>query len=120
MQVPEQTPEACAQAQLDAYNARDIVAFAEVYSDDVQLIDLATGTVFCQNKQHLINRYGPMFAEHPELHCELVHRIVAPPYVIDEERVSGLRPDGIVHAVATYEVRNGVIRRAWFLREEQA
>lgn len=117
--MPEQTPEACAQAQLDAYNARDIAAFADAYSDDVQLIDLATNTVFCQNKQHLINRYGPMFAEHPDLHCELVHRITAPPFVIDEERVRGLRPGVVVHAVATYEVHNGVIRRGWFLREEE-
>jgi len=86
----------------------------------VQLVDLATGVVFCQNKQHVINRYGRMFDEHPDLHCELVHRIVAPPFVIDEERVRGLRPDSIVHAVATYEVHNGVIRRAWFLREDEA
>jgi len=116
--VPERTPEQCAQAQLEAYNARDIDAFAAVYADGVQLIDLATGSVFCDGRQALIDRYGPMFAEHPALHCELVSRIVAPPFVLDEERVSGLRPDTIVHAVATYEVRDGLITRAWFLRED--
>ena len=116
--MPERTPEECAQAQLDAYNARDIDSFAAVYAEDVQLIDLVTGTVFCDGRQSLIDRYGPMFAEHPELHCELVSRIIAPPFVLDEERVAGLRPNGTVHAVATYEVRAGMITRAWFLRED--
>ena len=118
MHVPEPTPEHCAQAQLDAYNARNIDAFAQVYAENVQLMDLATGTVFCDGRQALIDRYGPMFAGHPELHCELVSRIVAPPFVLDEERVTGLRPDSVVHAVATYEVRHGQIVRAWFLRED--
>ena len=115
--MTERTPEECAQAQLDAYNARDINAFAEIYASDVQLIDLASGEVFCQGRQALIDRYGPMFAQHPNLHCHLTSRIVAPPFVLDEEHVDGLRPNEQVHAVATYEVHHGEIVRAWFLRE---
>jgi hypothetical protein len=61
-----------------------------------------------------------MFAEHPLLHCALIDRIVCPPFVIDEERVTGLVADRDVHAVATYEVRDGLIVKAWFLREEMA
>ena len=115
--MPERTPEECAQAQLDAYNARDIEAFAEIYAVDVQLIDLSSGEVFCEGRQALIDRYGPMFADHPDLHCHLTSRIVAPPFVVDEEHVDGIRADGQVHAVATYEVKDGEIIRAWFLRE---
>ena len=89
-----------------------------MYHEDVQLIDLATNTVFCDGRDALIDRYGPMFEDHPDLHCTLVSRIVASPFVLDEEHVTGLRADGVVHAVATYEVRDGMIVRAWFLREE--
>lgn len=114
------TPEQCAQEQLDAYNARDIERFASVYADDIQCIDLATGTIFCNGRQSLIDRYGPMFAEHPDLHCKLVNRVVCPPFVFDEEDVTGIRPGSSLHAVATYECKNGMITRAWFVREDAA
>lgn len=114
------TPAECAQAQLDAYNARNIDDFASVYAENVLLIALPSGEVFCNGINELRARYGKMFATKPNLHCKLVHRIVCDPFVIDEEDVSGLSDDGNVHAVATYECRNGVIVRAWFIRQEQS
>lgn len=114
------SPLECAQEQLDAYNARNIERFAEVYSDDVELIDLASGNVFCKGIDELRLRYGAQFERCNELHCELVSRIVCPPFVIDEELVSGLSPNGIVHAVATYHCEEGKIIRAWFMREALA
>ncbi len=118
--VTNRTPEQCAQAQLDAYNARDIDAFAAVYAQTIELIALPSGEVFCNGIEDLRVRYGKQFLDHPHLHCRLVSRIVCPPFVIDEEDVSGLRSSGPVHAVATYECRDGMIQRAWFLREEDA
>lgn len=113
----DRSPAACAQEQLDAYNQRNIMAFASVYAPTVQLIDLAQGTVFCDGREALIDRYGLMFESHPLLHCELRSRIVAPPFVIDEELVTGLA-DHPIHAVATYLVEDGFIQRAWFLKEQ--
>ncbi len=120
MQSPlvNRTPEQCAQQQLDAYNKRNIDAFASVYADDVELIALPSGEVFCKGIAELRARYADPFEQQPDLHCRRVSRIVCPPFVIDEEDVSGLRADSNVHAVATYECRNGKIMRAWFLREE--
>lgn len=106
-----------AQAQLDAYNAHDVEAFASVYSDDVQLIDLATGKFFCNGIEELRALYRRKFGEKPNMHCRLVSRIECPPFVIDEEDVSGLVEGRNIHAVATYECRDGKICRAWFLRE---
>lgn len=116
----DKTPQECAQAQLDAYNARNIDAFAKVYADSIQLVALPSGDVFCDGIDELRSRYGKQFNEHPDLHCRLVSRIVCNPFVIDEENVVGLKPGSSVHAVATYECRNGKIVRAWFLREEDA
>ncbi|MBU3679575.1 MAG: steroid delta-isomerase [Candidatus Kapabacteria bacterium] len=118
--VTEQTSLSCellAQAQLDAYNAHDVDAFASVYCDDVQLLDLATGRRFCSGIEELRELYSRKFAEKPSMHCRLVSRIVCPPFVIDEEDVVGLVDGQNVHAVATYECRDGKICRAWFLRE---
>lgn len=111
------SPSELAQAQLDAYNARDIDAFCAVYADDVVLYDLVSGEATCTGLDAMRERYGKMFEQHPHLHCALVHRMVCGTMVIDEEHVAGLREDGIVHAIATYETSNGRITRAWFIRE---
>lgn len=110
------TPTDCAQAQLDAYNARDIERFTEVYAPDVVLCDLRTGEPFCVGHDAMRERYGTMFAERPALHCHLVHRMTCGSVVIDEEHVTGLRDDGVVHAIAIYETREGYITKAWFVR----
>lgn len=111
------SPAWCAQEQLEAYNARDIDRFVAVYSDDIELIDLVTGETFCSGSEALRKRYGPMFSEKTDLYCTLVTRIVCGDVVYDEERVSGLVQDTVVHAVATYLVVNGHITKAWFVRE---
>lgn len=111
------SPSDLAQAQLDAYNARDIDAFCKVYADDVVFYDLVSGAETCSGIDAVRERYGAMFERSPLLHCSLVHRMVCGPMVIDEEHVSGLREDGIVHAIATYETSDGRISRAWFIRE---
>lgn len=111
------TPLWCAQEQLNAYNERDIDRFAAVYSDDVELIDLASEHRFCKGIAALRERYGALFASHPSLHCDLVQRMVCPPYVIDEELVHGHSGAEAVHAIAIYEVHNGFIKRAWFVKE---
>ena len=39
--------EQAASLQLAAYNARDIESFLQCYSDDIELLDLKTGEIFC-------------------------------------------------------------------------
>ncbi len=111
------TPQECAQQQLDAYNARDIEAFALVYSEDVVCYDLDTGEAFCNGRADLITRYGAMFDASPNLHCELINRIVCGRWVFDEEIVTGQRTSDTIHATAVYDVYGGQIRRAWFVRD---
>lgn len=112
------TPEECAQQQLDAYNARDIDAFANVYSPDIICYDLDSGEAFCHGRTQLIERYGAMFTASPDLHCQLVQRIVCGQWVFDEEVVTGQRTSAPIHATAVYDVQRGFIQRAWFVREQ--
>jgi hypothetical protein len=60
-------------------------------------------------------RYGPMFAQNPDLHCRIVNRIRIGQYVIDEERITGRGPEE-VPAVAIYRVVDGRIVHVRFLR----
>ena len=110
------SPEKLAQQQLDAYNKGDGEAFALCYSQDVVLMRLQTGEVFCKGIKQLRDIYFSLFASNPNLHCKLLQRIVCGEIAIDEEEVSGLPKGNTVHAIAMYEVKNDLIQRAWFVR----
>jgi len=104
-----------AQRQLDAYNAGDIEAFAACYAPDVRIWDLHSNTVTLQGRPALRERYGALFTRCPELHAELVGRLCLGSTAVDQERVTGMGDD-VVHAIATYEVRDGLIQQVWFAK----
>jgi DNA phosphorothioation-dependent restriction protein DptG len=85
------------QAQLDAYNAHDVDAFAACYATDVKIFD-ATGALVMEGLDALRARYGMLFAASPQLHAEVTQRTrigtAAAWYVVDTERVSGRQEPG--------------------------
>jgi hypothetical protein len=112
---PEAEPEAIVQAQLDAYNARDLEAFLATYVDGAQLFEhpsklLASGIA------QLRERYAARFAE-PDLHAEIIQRMVMGNIVVDHEKVKRNFPSGkgTLEAIAMYEVRGSRISRVWFI-----
>lgn len=111
-------PTDAAQRQLDAYNARDVEAFLAAYSEDCVVRSFPSGAVLMEGRDAMRERYATLFADHPDLCCELVHRVEHECFVVDHEHVTGLREDEVVHAVAMYEVRDGLIVNVWFLRDE--
>ena len=108
------SPAAVVQRQLDAYNARDLEALLAVYAPDARQYEhparlLATGA------EEMRARFAVRFAE-PNLHATLLQRIVLDSLVIDHERITRTFPEGpgSIEMVATYEVLDGRITRAWF------
>ena len=110
-------PAEAAQAQLDAYNSRDLDAFVAAYDPAVVLARLPSGLPFVKGRAELRTRYGDLFSRAPALHCDLRHRIVHDRFVVDHEEVRGIPGRGRIFAVAIYEVVDGVILRGWFLGE---
>ncbi len=111
----EASPAALVQRQLTAYNARDLDAFLEVYSDEVEIYAFP-GRLLYKGKDRMRERYAKLFADSPRLHCELVHRTVHGNVVIDQERVTGVRGDGVIEASAVYTVAGGRIERVDFVQ----
>lgn len=95
------------EGQLDAYNAGHIERFLACYSPDVVVEDGA-GTTLMNGREGMRAEYAPFFAEFPKLRGEIVHRINARDYVIDEELIHGWQAEP-VRAVAIYHVANGLI-----------
>lgn len=82
----KETPTELAQRQLNGYNFRNMEAFLEPYSDDVEIYNYPDKLLY-KWKEALRKKYSERFANNPNLHCELLGRIVQGNVVIDKERV---------------------------------
>jgi len=103
-------------AQLEAYNNRDIEAFMANYSQDC-LVEDGAGNQLMQGWDAMYQSYQKMFEQSPELHCNLVSRIILDDYILDEERVTGRTGNnGESHVVAVYKVVDELITHVRFLR----
>jgi len=112
---PAADPEAVVQAQLDAYNARDIDAFVATYTNDAELFEHPAKLLAAGSAQ-LRERYGARFKD-PILHAAIVKRIVMGNVVVDHEKVTRTFPEGrgLADAIAIYQVENGKIAKAWLI-----
>jgi len=107
--------EAIVQAQLAAYNARDLNAFLATYAEDAQLFEHPS-KLLARGVTQMRERYAARFAE-PNLHAVVIKRIVMGNIVIDHERVTRTFPEGTgaQDAIAMYEVQGALITRVWFI-----
>lgn len=111
--IVKESPEAIVQRQLNAYNARNIDAFMDTYSDDVELYDFPN-TLTDKGKANMRKGYEGFFKNATNLYCEIEKRIVIGNKVIDHEKVrAGTRT---LRAVAIYEVENGKIKKVTFIQ----
>lgn len=107
------SPEAVVDAQLAAYNRRDLDGFLSYYADDAVLAkhpDQITQT----GKAEMRARYQRGFSN-PNVRAEIIKRVVFGRFVIDHERVFAPPARGELEAVAVYEIKDGKIIRVTFL-----
>jgi len=98
--------EAIIDAQLAAYDRRDVEGFLSYYSEDAKLFD-HPNQLTQSGKEQLRTRYQRSF-NNKNVRAVIVKRIVFDRFVIDHERLTG-HPDGLVEAVAVYEIKDGKI-----------
>ena len=115
-QIIRKKPEDIVQQQVNAYNARNIEAFLATYSSRIKIFDHPDNLLW-SGLEEMRKAYMRRFESAPHLHCEIVNRIVLGNFVIDREKITGLPDDQVINTVVIYEVQEGLIRQAWFLRE---
>lgn len=108
------TPSEVVQAQLDAYNVRDIDGFMAYWAADAEVFAFPSERL-ARGAAEIRARHVTRFEE-PNLFGALVNRIAVGSLVVDQEVVTRTFSEGPgrVDVVAIYEVENGTIRRAWF------
>ncbi len=104
--------EAVVQEQLEAYNAKDIDAFAKTFTEDIKAFDYPNTQTF-EGQEKLRAMFTGFFTT-PDLHSEIKKRMVIGNIVIDEEFVTA-NGDSF-GAVAIYEVINGKIASMYFIQ----
>lgn len=114
--------EAVVQAQLDAYNAKDIEAFMRCWAEDAQVF-AHPDTLLADGAAAIRVRHLARFQE-PNLFGRLISRMsvedAAGATVVDREIVTRTFPEGPgrVDVIAIYRVAAGRITRAWFAMGE--
>lgn len=108
------TPETLVQQQLNAYNARNIDAFLEPYSDNVELYNFPD-KLLGKGKEIMRQQYGEMFSQLPNLHCEIKKRIINGNTIIDHESISGIGQPKNAEAIAIYKIENNKIVKVYFI-----
>lgn len=108
------TPAAVVQAQLDAYNARDVDALMRTYAPNARQFALH-GALLAEGQEGIGPRYVARFLE-PDLHARLLSRSVVGNVVTDLEIITRNFPEGLgtVEMLCIYEVVNGLIQTASF------
>lgn len=106
------SPEVVIQRQLDAYNAKNLNAWLATYADDAKQYELP-GKLLAAGLDEIRVRAAVRFAE-PDLHANLIQRMVMGNIVIDHEDVTRNFPEGVGHIelVCIYVVERGKIQNA--------
>lgn len=106
------SPQQVVQAQLDAYNARDIDALLATYAADASMY-LYPATLVAQGHAAIRERLSLRFSE-PDLHARLLQRVVLGNVVIDDEIVTRNLAEGRATVAMTmiYRVQDGRIQDA--------
>jgi putative hydrolase of HD superfamily len=108
------SPAEVVQAQLDAYNAKDIDALLGAYAPDAEQYQLHGG-LLARGSAEMRARFLARFAE-PDLSARLIARVNMENIVVDHEVVTRNFAEGVgtVEMVCIYEVAEGRIQKASF------
>jgi hypothetical protein len=105
--------EGVVQAQIDAFNARDVERYAACFASNAS-VTWMDGSHLAEGSAQIREVYGSLFDASPDLHANVLNRMVVDDIVIDEEHLSGVGLEGYpaeIHAVAAYKIVGGKIAR---------
>ncbi len=110
----QNSPAQLAQQQLNAYNGHNLEAFLAPYSEDVKVYTFPNKLNF-EGKETMRQKYQ-FIEQNPDLHCELVNRIVEGNTIIDHEKVTVSKDRPPFKAIAIYKIKDGKISEVYFIQ----
>ena len=113
------SPASVIEAQLEAYNRRDIDAFAATYAPDVRIMDIDESRPPLVGIEALREVFGQKTFAKAGLNAEIRSRMVVGNKIVDHEITTW---DGIpepLESLVVYEVVNELIKNVWFFKPTQ-
>lgn len=106
------------QANLEAYNDRDIDLFMSFFSEEIELKNFDTGEVTASGITEIRKLYKGLFDASPNLHSEILKRTVFSNKIIDHEYITGRNGSAeSLELVLIYETRDNKIIRMTVMRK---
>lgn len=103
--------------QLDAYNEQDLDRLCSYYAADCEICNLTGVGKVIHGLPDVRELYHTLFTKYPRNRVKITSRITQDEFVIDQEFVMGRDPDRTdYHATAIYLVRDGFIKKVWFVK----
>ena len=103
------SPEQVVDLQIGAFNRRDADSFAATYSVDAVITNLTSREPPICGRAAIRDHYAAIFEAVPDLRASVAGRLIVGDLVIDHEHLPSLA----AQAVATYQVEDDLILRAW-------
>lgn len=108
------SPAQLVQQQLNAYNGHNLEAFLAPYAADVKVYTFPN-TLNFEGKEIMREQYQ-FIEQNPDLHCELVNRMVEGNTIIDHEKVTIDKNRPPFKAIAIYKIKDGKIAEVYFIQ----
>lgn len=99
--------------RLRAYNNRNLNAFINTFSEDVEVFNYPNKTV-SKGKEALLEKYTTFFKKATDLECDVKKRIIVGNKIIDEEVIR--IGSNTYRTIAIYEVVDDLIKKVTFIR----
>ncbi len=100
-----------------AFNARDLGAFLDCFSDEIEVFQLPGGEVIAQGLESVRTIYANKFRVSPDLNCAILNTVSQGDYTVLHEKITGYPESPVTYNIALYEVKKDLIRRVWLIGE---
>lgn len=107
------------QKQLNAYNERNLMKMMTFFTEDIRFFNFAETEPLVEGITAVEKLYKAVFEHSPDLHAEILNRIVFDDKVIDQERVTVRKGMPATEVVVIYELAGGLISKVYFIQEKK-
>ena len=104
-----------AELQIEAYNRGDVDGMMILFAESATMTEFPSGNLIARDKATIRDRFARSTTRPDRPIITVDSRVASGPFVFELERWKA-NPGERDHAIWMYEIRGGLIRRAWTVR----
>lgn len=108
-------PRRVAELQIEAYNRGDVDGMMVLFAESATMTEFPSGNLIAKDKATIRERFATMMTRPDRPVITVEERVASGPFVFEVERWKA-KPGERDHSIWMYEIRGGLIRRAWTVR----